>query len=197
MAKKFLSILVFYTIYKDVKQESSHVIILAEIHEPNIIILNENGEDVIFTIEDELYINEFETRTLQIHNNSLVNAHFNWGQPTGLHSDYMDVKFDHNTSVCFANSRINVDMTMFLKKIGTIYDLYVPCWIEGKIDAVNLQIVGKIKTLQVLFRIPEGDNFVDVVWPYEYGAAFDYSSYSELVSDYQLLFYTNVKFLSG
>lgn len=187
MPKKFFSILVFYTIYKNHKQESSHVIILAEIHEPNLLILNDNGEDSIFEIEEEFYINECETRTIQIHNNSLVDAHFNWGNPSGFHCNYVDVKFDHNTNVCFANSRINVEMTLFFKKVGVIYDLHVPCWIEGRIDAVYLQIVCKIKTSQVMIRIPEGDDFVEVIWPYEFGAVCDYSSHSDLVRNILLL----------
>lgn len=160
--------MIFFTIYKYEKYESTHVFQLGYIHEPKIRIETTcDGED-IFKIENIFYVNESITKTFELHNDSLVEAKYYWGAPNGFHTKHIKFAFDFNRGVLLPNSMKYVNITLFPLKPGIIFDFYIPCYIKQTSETFILQILCVIKKPQVLIYIPGISDIIEVVWPPDY-----------------------------
>ncbi|XP_030846689.1 deleted in lung and esophageal cancer protein 1 isoform X1 [Strongylocentrotus purpuratus] len=129
--------------------KTRYVGVYGEVQSPQVCVLES-------TLElPEIYQGIPVTHTVQLFNQTMLPASYQWQQPKGKQSSICSVTFDPEQGILGPHEQLPVSVTIVAKEQGPLSDVWIPCLVSGMVKPIFLALVGDVQGLRVTYRTPE------------------------------------------
>ncbi|XP_041478167.1 deleted in lung and esophageal cancer protein 1-like [Lytechinus variegatus] len=129
--------------------KTSYVGVYGEVQSPQVCVLES-------TLElPEIYQGIPVTHTIQLFNQTMLPASYQWQQPKGKQSSTCSVTFDPEQGILGPHEQLPVSVTIVAQEQGPLSDVWIPCLVSGMVKPIFLALSGDVQGLRVTYRTPD------------------------------------------
>lgn len=150
--RRWLSVLVFCTMYDSRRIESSHTMVLADVRRPRVSVSDEDGNEWVMEAKHEMFLSIPRSFRLLVENEAVVETKYRWGRAYGMDELKMAVEFEYEDGNVYPLSRKEVRMTLVPLEYGRVEEFFVPFEVDGVEETMLFRIKGFVQCLRVMFR---------------------------------------------
>lgn len=150
---RWLSLLVYYTVFNDQLVETAHTLILADIKEPSVEVTDEKRRPWMLRIQGELYLGKATVYTIFIENRTLFDVYYRWEEFYGEDFNKIKVELEAYHGKVFKSSRKESKIRITPLEFGKVQEFYMPINVDGMSSIKSFRIMcDNIKSLMVIIR---------------------------------------------